>query len=95
MGLIEKEYTLLAGEQWDHFEVRACSGMFTGINAVTNKKTGVSCGPYGEADGCVVKTLTADKGYHIIGLYGDGNGIVRTKDQGFRGLGLITIEDGH
>lgn len=94
----EKEWTLQPGESWQSFQVLACDGRFVGINAATNKDTGVACGRYwiqkGDT-GCQEKILTADEGYRIIGLYGDANGVLRTKHQGMRGLGLITIENGH
>lgn len=96
-----KQYTLDVGEHFHEFTIRACDGRFWGINAVTTKRgpnNGVACGRYWLKKGdknCEVKVLRADPGYYIIGLYGDGNGVLRTRDQGLRGLGLITMKVGH
>lgn len=90
-----KEYTLRPGESWSNFQVLACDGTFVGINAATDKQGGgVACGRYWKTEGdkgCQEKILTPITGHKIIGLYGDGNGVIKTRDQGLRGLGLITI----
>lgn len=85
--LEKKEWTLQPIESWQSIQVLACDGKFVGINAAMGNGTGVACGRYwikkGDT-GCEEKILKANKGYRIIGLYGDGNGVINEKHQGTR-----------
>lgn len=91
------ELDLTKAEVFTKFTIRACDGLFWGLHAATNlNRNAVACGLWQKLPaetGCEERTLTPLEGYHIVGLYGDANGIFHWSRQGIRGLGLVTMPD--
>lgn len=96
-------YKLKPGESWAFVTYKACGGKLVGIHFGTDKKGGgTACGDYnfnGPNPGyipasikCTGKVLYPPAGRKIIGLFGEANGMYFTKNQGIRGIGLITTE---
>lgn len=95
--LRHNSYELAPGEHFTEVTFRWCGGAYTGIQFGSDKPGGLggtACGNYmykpGEK-GCGGDTLKPIPGHKIIGFYGDSNGYAGTHDQGFRGIGLITL----
>lgn len=94
-------YELKAGEKFTQFQLRQCDGkiwgIVVGINGPSGRKwNAVTCGNWAFEQGeknCEETILAPDDGYHIVGLYGDANGLIFSRRQGLRGLGLITMKD--
>lgn len=72
--------------------IRECNGIFMGIKFSAHDQSDMACGNFiGHDDGCEYPVLNPPKGRHVVGLYGDSNGVFNTKHRGVRGIGLITM----
>lgn len=72
--------------------LRRCDNVIQGLKFSVSGEEAVTCGNFtGSDDGCEYPILHPPKDHHVVGFYGDSNGVFNTKRRGVRGLGLITV----